>query len=284
MQQAPVPPFSRRRLLTALAMSSALGVSPERITGQAKPTTSAARAKYRLVRDWSFGRTVKTADELHREFFTRFSYDNGTLDHFNDEWQRYRDDHNHVFTNPGLDLVARITDGLRPTGIESGMLRSRYTQEFGYFESRLKVPRIRGAWLSFWLIAATGRVPPEIDIVEIINNGRDTTRRSFHFLHGKVDGTRYSALDRHGGYDPGFDFADDFHQFSIEWTPGTVRHFVDDRLVADRSFSWVHLDGSAPGPAELIINLAIGGSWPGPPQSAADFPTALAIDYIRIYA
>jgi beta-glucanase (GH16 family) len=284
MRDAPVSRFSRRRLLSAVALSSALVVNTKRAPANSYPTAAAVRAKYSLVRDWSFGRTINTREELHREFFTRFVYNQGRLDHFNDEWQRYRDEHNHRFTDPGLDLVARVTDGLRPGGIKSGMLRSRYTQEFGYFESRLKVPPLRGAWLSFWLIAATGRVPPEIDIVEIVNNGRDTTRRSFHFLHGRIDDIHYSVLDQYGGYDPGLDFAADFHEFSIEWKPDVVRHFVDDRLVVERSFPWVHPDGSLPGPAALIINLAIGGSWPGPPQSPGDFPAALSIDYIRIYA
>src|SRR5271165_6439397 len=284
MRLAFASPLSRRRVLAGLVLSAARSASPEGIAEDRNPTATDVKAKYHLVRDWSFGRTIKTLDGLHREFYTRFSYEQNTLDHFNDEWQRYRDNDNHVFTDTGLDLVARIADGTHAGGIESGMLRSRYHQEFGYFESRLKMPRIRGGWLSFWLIAASGRVPPEIDIVEIINNGKETTRRSYHILHGQVRNTRYSALDRDGGLDAQVDFADDFHQFSIEWTPDAVKHFVDDRLVADRSFAWVHPDGSAPGPAELIINLAIGGSWPGPPQNAADFPAALAIDYLRIYA
>jgi beta-glucanase (GH16 family) len=275
--------LSRRRFLANLALSASAVVSGDRFATSANPTAAAVRAKYRLVRDWSFGRTIKTQDDLQREFFTRYRYENNTLDHFHDEWERYREDQNHVFTS-GLELVARVTTGLRPDGIESGMLRSRYHQEFGYFESRFKVPRIRGIWVSFWLNPATGPGTPEIDIVEIVNNGKDTTRRSFHALHGDIGDTLYSVLDRHDGYDPGFDFADSFHQFSVEWTPHTVRHFVDDRLVANRSFPWVRPNGSAAGPAELIINLAVGGTWPGPPQSAANFPAALAIDYIRIYA
>jgi beta-glucanase (GH16 family) len=276
--------MSRRRFLVAALTPAPATALLGAATGAAAPNAGPARSRYRLVRDWSFGRTIRTHDELHRAFFTRFVYHDGTLDHFNDEWERYRDDGNHVFTHPGVDLVARIDSGLEPGGIASGMLRSRYAQQFGYFESRLKVPALRGAWPAFWLIAATGRVPPEIDIVEIVNNGRDTTRRSFHFLHGNVGKTEYSVLDAEGAYNPDFDYSDGFHRFAVEWMPSRVRHFVDDRLVVERSFAWAHPDGSAPGPASLLVNLAIGGGWPGPPQRAADFPAALAIDYIRVYA
>jgi len=276
--------LSRRRLLANLPLSAATVVSGHRFATSANQSAAATRAKYRLVRDWSFGRTIKNHADLHREFFTRYRYDNNTLDHFQDEWERYREDQNHVFNSTGIELVARVTTGLHPEGIESGMLRSRYHQQFGYFESRMKVPQIRGTWVAFWLNPATGPGTPEIDIVEIVNNGRDTTRRSFHALHGQIRDTHYSVLDRHDGYDPGFDFAEGFHQFSVEWTPLVVKHFVDDRLVANRSFPWVRSDGSAAGPAELIINLAIGGTWPGAPQTAADFPVTLTIDYICIYA
>jgi hypothetical protein len=153
MRTTTSPQLSRRQLVTSLALPWVIGARYDRVSEHPNPTAATVRSKYHLVRDWSFGRTIKTLDELHREFFTRFSYEQNTLDHFNDEWQRYRDDQNHVFTSEGLDIVARITNGMRLGGIESGMLRSRYHQEFGYFEGRLKVPRIRGAWLSFWLIA-----------------------------------------------------------------------------------------------------------------------------------
>jgi beta-glucanase (GH16 family) len=237
-----------------------------------------------MVRNWHFGHTIRTREDIHREFFTRFSYENNGLDHFNDEWQRYRDNDNHMITQAGLRLVARLRGGLVPGGVESGMIRSRYTQQFGYFEARLKVPRVRGAWMSFWLIPATGRVPPEIDIAEIVDNGREKTDRSYHILHGMVGTTRSSLLDHNGGYTAGWDFADDFHSFAIEWTPRGVRHFVDDLLVGDRDFAWMHSDKSPPGRAELILNLAIGGAWPGAPTDASAFPAFLDVDYLRIYA
>jgi len=67
---------------------------------------------------------------------------------------------------------------------------------------------------SLWVIAAAGRVPPEIDIVKIINNGKETTKRSYHILHGQAGDTRYATLDRKGGLDADVDFADGFHRYA----------------------------------------------------------------------
>ena len=103
----------------------------------------------------------------------------------------------------GLSLVARAPSGpLGPGAIESGMLRSRWSGGYGVFEIRMRVPAGRGLWPAFWLNPEDQRWPPEIDVVEIVNNGRDDTRQSFHFLHpdasprATVAGARGSTASR----------------------------------------------------------------------------------------
>jgi beta-glucanase (GH16 family) len=150
----------------------------------------------------------------------------------------------------------------------------------------MKVPAARGMWPAFWLSPQDQTWPPEIDIVEIVNNGRDTTRDSFHFVHGR-DAQKASVLstrlDKTHRYHPGIDYAEDFHTFAVEWTPQGVRHFVDDVLVVDRAFLWRHDDGSDAGPAHVLVNLAVGGKWPGPPLGREQFPAKLAIAHIRVW-
>jgi Beta-glucanase/Beta-glucan synthetase len=240
---------------------------------------------YKLVKNWDFSSTVTNLDQLREEFATRYVYNNGTLDTLNKEWQRYRDNDNHVFENGSLKLVARIKDGLKRFGLESGMLRSKWTGKYGYFECRMKVPRGRGMWPAFWLNPEDGKWPPEIDIVEIVNNGRDTTKNSFHILHNRFEAPVdiETKLDKWKSYRPGFDYADDFHTFAVEWTPETVTHYVDDVEVARRRFNWTHTDGSDGGPAHVLLNLAVGGNWPGPPTSEEDFPAELEVKYIRVW-
>jgi beta-glucanase (GH16 family) len=237
---------------------------------------------YRLVKDWDFAAVIRDQETLRREFHTRYIYANGTLDHLNKEWSRYRDRDNHVFTENGLALVARVPTGSpAPGAVESGMLRSRWSGRYGVFEIRMKVPAGRGLWPAFWLNPQDQVWPPEIDVVEIVNNGRDTTRNSFHFLHPDA-GPGPTKLGANHAYTPGDDYAEDFHVFSVEWTSERVRHFVDGVLIADRAFRWQHENGADGGPAHVLVNLAVGGKWPGPPRDTV-FPARLDVAYIRVW-
>jgi beta-glucanase (GH16 family) len=239
---------------------------------------------YKLVQNWDFSTAVATKARLYDQFFTRYIYNDGKLDTLNKEWERYRDNDNHILDGKVLKLTARVVGGLKDGGIESGMLRSRWTGKYGYFECSMKVPRGRGMWPAFWINPQKGW-PPEIDVLEIVNNGRDTTRNSFHFVHGKnkANATIETKLDKWGSYRPGVDYADDFHTFAVEWTPDTVSHFVDGKLVVKRRYYWTHDDGTDGGPAHVLVNLAVGGDWPGPPLSERDFPAELAIRFIRVW-
>jgi beta-glucanase (GH16 family) len=289
------PPLARRHFLRLGAVALAAGLMParlraaaaaERATG-ARPAVPAPIAEqgYRLVKDWDFARTVTTPAELHREFATRFKNNGGKLDTLNDEWQRYRDNDNHRLEDGVLKLVAHAPGGLRNGGIESGLIRSHWTGKYGYFESKVKPPAGKGMWSAFWLVPDDLLWPPEIDIFEIVDNGRDTTRRSFHGVAlGKIPvRTVFSRLDRWGAYAPPFDYQDGFHLIAAEWTPRGSRHFVDDELVVEREFEWRHENGSDAGPAHVLANLAVGGRWPGPPQSMRQFPAVFEIAHIRIW-
>jgi beta-glucanase (GH16 family) len=244
-----------------------------------------ADAGYHLVKNWDFQANVLNDQDLRSEFYTRYINAGGTLDHFSDEWEVYRDNGNHVIVGGVLRLVARLPSGELTLGaIESGMLRSKWTGKYGYFEARMKLPAGRGMWPAFWLAPQDQKWPPEIDIFEVVNNGNDTCKNSYHFLHGRFVGdTIASLLDKHGAYWPGFDYCDLFHTFAIEWTPSAIKHYVDNVLVVEREFQWRHDDGGDGGPAHILINLAIGGKWPGAPTSASEFPAALEVEYIRVW-
>ncbi len=277
-------------MTTPLIVLLAAGLALLPLPGHGKPPTVPMPAPiagrgYHLVKNWDFGTTVRTKAQLHAQFYTRYLYNNGTLDTLNDEWERYRDDGNHVLNGHTLGLTARLVGGLKSGGIESGMLRSRWTGEYGYFECRMKAPPGRGMWPAFWLNPQDGKWPPEIDVVEIVSNGRDTTANSFHYVHSTnpKNADVQTKLDKEGAYRGGFDDAAGFHTFAVEWTPDTVRHYVDGVLVVERRFYWTHTDGTDGGPAHVLVNLAVGGSWPGPPLTADEFPATLAVQYIRVW-
>ncbi len=119
-----------------------------------------------------------------------------------------------------------------------------------------------------------------------MNDHGSVPDRSFHFLHGKGQSDEQalvSHLDRYGAYAAHHDFSHGFHAFSVEWTPTRVRHFVDGVLVADRAFRWVHDDGTDGGPAHVLVNLAVGGKWAGPPSDASIFPATLSVAFMRVW-
>jgi beta-glucanase (GH16 family) len=275
-------------LMAAFAMAAPARVQaePNVTLPSGTPLGLTADAGYRLVKNWDFVTKLRDEAALRAEFQTRYIYENGALDHLNDEWSRYRDEQNHVFTPAGLALVARSKGALAPGAISSGMLRSRWTGKYGVFEIRMRAPKGRGLWPAFWLNPEDKRWPPEIDVVELVNDRGPTPDRSFHFLHGagkSRDQPLVSALDRYGAYVPKQDFSADFHVFSVEWTPTRVRHRVDGVLVADRAFRWIHDDGKDAGPAHVLVNLAVGGKWPGPPADASIFPASLVISHLRVW-
>lgn len=283
----------RRAFLLGLAGSFACTARPASASDAVDPAASPPaaplgldrRSGYRLIKDWDFRTSIRDLDRLRSEFHTRLIYANGTLDHLNDEWSRYRDNDNHVFTPEGLALRANLKGALQPGNIETGMLRSRWTGQYGVYEISMKVPRGRGLWPAFWLNPEDLTWPPEIDVVEIVTDGPLGTRRSYHYLHSKNVKELPCSVSKLGAdkaYTPGFDYADGFHVFAVEWTPKFVRHMVDGVLVKDCEFHWIHNDGRDGGPAHVLTCLAVGGHWPGPPQ-VDSFPANMVVEYIRVW-
>jgi beta-glucanase (GH16 family) len=230
------------------------------------------------------------------KWWTRYIYNDGALDFLNDEQQRYREDRNHVMTGHSLTLVAR-KDG--DGGYLSGMIRSKATFKYGYFEARIKIPAGVGVRPAFWLNSARrdsdGKIawPPEIDIAEIANNGVEDTTSMLHvglISHGAQDGKiRYADPEFHGDWSywrAPATLAGNFHVLGALWDrDDTLSFFVDGYLIYKVAYKWVYDDGSPAGYANVILDLAIGGpQWAGRHGvDDAAFPQALEIDYVRVY-
>ncbi len=76
-------------------------------------------------------------------------------------------------------------------------------------------------------------------------------------------------------YHPGFDYANGYHTFAIEWTPTHVKHYGDNELVADREYQWCQNNAKVGDPKPVVLNLAVGGIWPGPPKTSLSSPRHL---------
>ncbi|MDQ7250222.1 glycoside hydrolase family 16 protein [Dongia sedimenti] len=229
-------------------------------------------------------------------WFTRFIYDNGTRDHLNDEQQRYREDGNHVLRNGILTLVAkpRNANGVYP----SGMIRSRPTFRYGYFEARIKLPPGRGMFPSFWLNSdfdENGYLgwPPEIDIMEFAPNGITEFPNMVHSnLALSVPNTQGGGwIYRDSNFNAQWtfyraptDLTRDWHVYGMLWeTDDTVTVYLDGKKLWQKTYRWLYKDGRRAGPAHILINLAVGGAWAGAGGiDNSKFPAYLQIDYVRV--
>ena len=251
-------------------------------------------AGYRLVFNDEFDGTALDRSR----WFTRYIQGSETGDRLNDENQIYTDQDTHVLAGGVLRLVARRRPLSQPSGInyESGMIRSDWTGRYGFFEARVRMPGGLGVWAAFWLnsdVSETGRLnwPPEIDLFEFVNNGKDDRTDEIHIAASSVPGmpAGYTYVDpqfviAHKDYHAPFRFNEGWHTVAAEWTPTAVSAYVDGLLVATRDFQWRYKDGQLAGPAHILLNLAIGGHWAGRYGiDDAAFPQALEVDWVRVY-
>ncbi|HBF81923.1 MAG TPA: hydrolase [Streptomyces sp.] len=160
----------------------------------------------------------------------------------------------------------------------------RFTQTYGHVEARMKVPRGQGMWPAFWMLGADiGDVgwpnSGEIDVMENVGFEPDT-------VHGTLHGPGYSGS---GGIGAGYTlpggaaFADDFHTFAVDWAPDSITWSVDGTVYQQRTPA--DLNGNTwvfDKPFFLILNLAVGGYWPGDPDGGTTFPQELVVDYVRV--
>ncbi len=157
------------------------------------------------------------------------------------------------------------------------------TFKYGRVEARIKIPHGQGMWPAFWMLGdnfSTVGWPAcgEMDIME--NIGREPAT-----VHGTLHGPGYSGANGVGGFYslPTGAFSDDFHIFAMEWFPDHIDWYVDTTLYmskkpTDLPGTWVFDH-----PSFIILNVAVGGYWPGYPDQTTVFPQLMYVDYVRVY-
>jgi beta-glucanase (GH16 family) len=150
-------------------------------------------------------------------------------------------------------------------------LRS-FAQTYGYFEIRAKLPKGRGFWPAFWLLPKDGSWPPEIDVMEALGHMPSTIYNTYHYLDSA------GAHQKPGNPYNGHDFTSSFSTFGIDWRPGLLIWYVDGR----ETFRFSSPDVTSKS-MYLLLNLAVGGIWPGDPDQSTTFPSSMSIDYVRVY-
>jgi len=160
--------------------------------------------------------------------------------------------------------------------------QNRRNQREGRFEARIRIPTSSGMWPAFWMLGAN--LPTvgwpnagEIDIME--NFGRSPGS-----VQGALHGPGYSGSNSlHRPYDlPGTSFDADFHTFAVEWSSDRIDWFVDSTLYQSIKPDYVPGNWVFDHDFFLILNLAVGGGPPGPPNGTV-FPQQMVIDWVKVY-
>ena len=222
---------------------------------------------------------------------TKWTFDLGGGGNGNHELETYTDRAINVQQRDGhLAITALKEDRTGPDGIPRHYTSARiktqglFTQAYGHFEARIKMPLGKGIWPAFWMLASdidSVHWPQcgEIDIVENIGEA-DVSYSTLHgpgYSGGKAISAKYLLPAGQAVHTA-------FHVYAVEWAPRDIKFFLDDHLVAERTpadlpagAQWVYDH-----PFFLILNLAVGGDWPGNPDATTSFPQQMLIDYVRV--
>ncbi len=208
----------------------------------------------------------------------------------NNELQYYSDSAENAFIEDG-NLV------LQAIKLEEPYIGRDYTSArmntiakanflYGRFEMRAKLPEGQGIWPAFWMLPAQGKYGNwpsggEIDIMELLGHEPNKVHASLHWKN--EDGHEFTSSEY---VLPEGDFASDFHTFAVEWEETEIRWYVDDVLYKTATV-WEHNRNPYPAPFDqefiLILNVAVGGQWPGAPDETTIFPQQMIVDYVRVY-
>ncbi|TMW70092.1 carbohydrate binding domain-containing protein [Alteribacter natronophilus] len=215
----------------------------------------------------------------------------------NEELQSYQEDNVRV-EDGKLVLEGReetVSDDTGTYDYTSGKVHSqgKFSQKYGKFEARMKLPEGQGYWPAFWMMpeddvyggwAASG----EIDIMEAAGGRPDHIGGAIHY-GAEWPGNTYTAKDYY--FPEGTDITD-FNVYSIEWEPGEIRWYVNGELYQTLN-NWSTTGSgnpakfSYPAPFDqefyLILNLAVGGWYGGDPDETTPFPGDVVVDYVKAY-
>ncbi|MEL7532106.1 MAG: family 16 glycosylhydrolase [Bacteroidota bacterium] len=202
----------------------------------------------------------------------------------NNELQIYTNERDNLFlTDDCMVIEAQQVTG----GYRSARIRSLGKQEFQYgrIDIRAMMPVGQGIWPALWMMGDDSETTGwpacgEIDIMEYLGHEESTTHGTVHFgedwTQHRFKGNSYSL--------PAGTFHEKFHVFTIIWEENLIEWYVDDvfffRITpADLGGETWRFDH----PFYFLVNMAIGGNWPGSPDASTQFPQRMFVDYIRVF-
>jgi beta-glucanase (GH16 family) len=210
---------------------------------------------------------------------TKWSITNGPSN-VNQELEYYSNSSKNVFIQNGCLVLRAIKEDFGGRNYTSGKMTSAGKGDwlYGRFEVRAKLNSGQGMWPAIWMMPTDGAyggwpASGEMDIMELLGNQPNRVYGTIHWATNGAHTQSGSSFALKSGT-----FADTFHVFAYEWEAGKQRWYIDDSLYFsaargqpfDKRFFY-------------ILNVAVGGSWPGNPNATTVFPNDMLVDYARVY-
>ncbi len=220
---------------------------------------------------------------------TRWSFDTGGGGWGNGELQYYTDRLDNACIEDGALVIKARKEDYRRWHYTSARLVTRNKGDwlYGRIEVRARLPYGQGIWPAIWMLPTEWRygrwpVSGEIDIMELVGHEPGRVYGTIHY------GAPHQFRGAHYDLPEGQRFADDYHVFALEWEPGEMRWYVDGHhYQTQKEWFTSSTRGTYPAPFDqpfhLILNVAVGGAWPGYPDESTVFPQYMYVDYVRVY-
>ena len=227
----------------------------------------------------------------------RWTHDIGTgsqhgLDGWgNNELQYYTDRTQNSFVGNGMLTIRAQAESYGGKSYTSARLKTQglFSQMGGRFEMRAALPTGQGFWPAFWMLPETDTyggwaASGEIDIMEARGQQPDRVAGAIHYGGGWPSNVWSESVRRL----PAGQTIADFHTYALEWdvSPSpALRWYVDDVLYATKT-DWWSSGGAYPAPFDkpfsMLLNVAVGGNYVGPPNASTTFPSQMLVDYVRV--
>lgn len=204
----------------------------------------------------------------------------------NNELQYYTPRDTNVFIEDGKLIIRALEEAYGGHSYTSGKLTTRGLADwrYGRIEASIKMPAGQGLWPAFWMMPAENKYggwpnSGEVDIVELIGNDTNTVHGTIHY------GPPWAYTNGSHTLEEGY-FSDSAYIYALEWTADTMKWFVDDVMYSMKTRESLNNPDLWKVFQErfyLILNVAVGGNWPGDPDETTVFPQVMEVDYVRVY-
>lgn len=269
-----LPVFLLLAACTAITQPFSSGSSPHDVTGKTSPTAaSTSRDKSKWVLSWedNFAGTGLPS---------KWTFDIGGYG-FGTKQLEWNSNHNAKLSGHGGLILTASKGGeghtcwygpCKYTGVK---IQTSFAQTYGRFEARIKLPSGKGLWPAFWMVPAAvmqnPKLPGEIDVIEVndlhpyLVSGYAHDGRTFNYKAEHVLNLPPSSQ---------------FHTYGVDWTPSGITWTLDGKPYGSiKSYPNWPFDQ----PFIMLLDLAVGGSWPGPPTASTVFPAQMLVSWVRVY-